>query len=420
MLLKYIVTIVSLFLLLLFSISTIALGVDTIHHLPFPGHIGAAYWNPALLGVSPYGFNLEMNYLMLSLWTDGWAPNQILYRINDYWDEEVKEELLDAIRKDSLSTGMGLTSGLYLGSNNWAFSANVRGQAQMGLGKDLFRLLLYGTEVDPEFALDLSNTYFKSSFILDTAFHRAFSLEALAASLEWDSFYLGGGLHILSGLSWLDMRSDVQFSTVFESEDEAYFEGEAEVEILYSLSGLNGGGGLGLGLDLGLFGEIGPDIGVGISVTDLGFMRWDGVYRDYYKGRYKWGHPLSTVEDEEEYWETLNERQAPLYVASPISIHAGGYIKAHPRVDLAGSIGLRDIPDPYMYGALSSRLHLPRFLPVILAVEYDGYQECVSLSASFGLKIGGFEPLTITLSDLLLFAGEGREAALGLHTSFRF
>lgn len=411
----------SVSLLLLVTLSSMAGGVDIIHHLPFPGNIAAAHWNPALLGVSPYGFNVEFNPLFFHLWTDGWNPNQILYHINDYWDEERKEELLDVITKESLSTGIDMKSGLYVGFDSWAFSTGLRGYVHMGLDKDLFAFLLYGTGPDPDLALDFSHTYLQSRLILDTAFHRAFSLTTLADSLGWESLYLGAGLHILSGLSLLDVKTDLGLVSVFESEEEAYIEGEGEVEIFYSISG-DGGGGLGASLDLGLWGEIRPMMGIGLSLTNLGFMRWDGLYRDYYRGYYKFGHPLSLVEDEEEYSEMINEPQDPLYMVNPISMNAGSYFMVHPRVELTGGIGLKMIgtSNSHMYASLASRLHLPRFLPLILALEYNSDLERTSLSTSFGLKLGGFEPLTITLSDIFLLTGEGREGTIGLHTSLRF
>lgn len=410
-----------LMIVLLLALPVMAGGVDTIDHLPFPGSITAATWNPALLGFSPYRVNVQLNSLSLNLWTNAWTPNQILPHINEYWDEDYKEELIDSIVGDSLITGLDLKSGIYFGSSTWAVSSNLRGGMQLGVDKDIFHLLLYGTGTDPDFHLDLEDTFAKGSAIVDTAFHKAFSIPELAEILEWDTFYAGAGLHFLAGLAMLDMRADFKFTSVFdEGEEDAYFLGEGDIDALYAVSGVDGRGGLGAALDVGVWGEPFPGLGVGLSLTNLGFIHWDGLYRSYYRGTYKFGHPLSEVEDEEDFEEVLEELQDPRLIRNPISVQAGAYYRLHPRVELAGGLGFHEDPTSHVSLTAGSRFHAPKFFPITLAMEYSSHKGSLSLATSLGFKIMGFEPLTITFSDILLLTGGGKQGTICLHTSLRF
>lgn len=393
--------------------------------LAFPGDVASIDWNPAILGVSPYMFQAVLNPMNMNLWTNAWTPNDLLLRINDYWDEEDKEEILDAIVGEAFLTGLDLRSGLYLGADDWAFRTGLLGSVQLGLDKDIFRLILYGTGRELEdLALEMEETQASGSLLLNTGFGMAYPLTQVAQELNWTSFHVGASLHYLTGLAYLSVDTAGNFLV----DEDFNLVADGRMEALYSVMGLDGGGGHGAAIGLGVWGEPAPDMGVGFSITNLGVVRWSGLHKLLYEGEFTFDHPMHEVPEEENGEEGEEEGidaeielvEEPLFWPTPVSAQAGMYYFINPQVQLAGSLGYSQDPLDHFNLSVATRFFYPIWMPVTLALDYASYKGMPSLSTSFGLRFGPWETFTVTISDIKLVAGVGKEVTVGLQTGFRF
>ncbi len=419
-------------ILLLVLIPGVVQGESPKSLMVFPGNIQSLEWNPALLAVSPYRFQLHMDVVDFNLWTNAWTVNDIIKYISaDFWDEDMKKEMIRKVSGDAMTTGLDLRSGLYTGFGSWGLASRAKGNAALGVDKDFLVLLLEGiTMEEMEEGIDFSDCFVRGNVIIDNSLSYAFPLDVAAESLDWESFHIGAGLHYIYGLGWAHLnleKGDVKLN--FE-EDDFSVEGAIKGEAFYSVTGLEGGGGHGFALDIGAWGQINPQLGVGLSVTNLGMIRWSGVKKAVFElddvkielPNFLKGEDFDF--DEEDFDFDPDELEFkdhdPVNRATPIGVQAGVHYEVLPRIHLAGSLGYNQNPLPHLGVSLGSRFFYPRWLPFTLTLDYETHKGTPSLSTSLGLHIGPWEAINLTISDIKLIGGWGKETSILLNTSIRF
>ncbi len=391
-------------------------------HLAVPSVLATSEYNPALVGATPYGFQLEVDLLGLNLWTNAWTFNQIAENINSYWDDEIKAELLGAIRGNSFKVGTNLRSGLYLGIGKFTMASRLKGDFAMGLDKNFFDIILNGLTIEG-LDLNLTDTFATSNLLLDNSISYSFALPSVAANLGWQDFQLGAGLHYIYGLAWGKMKPEGDINLKFNDEDYT-FHGNGKAQALYSVLGMEGGGGHGFAVDLGAWAQYNPKLSFGLSLTNLGAVRWDGVSETSYQGDFTIRHPLSISDDEDPYEfdgeEVLNQPHDPVWWMTPMAVKGSIHYVALPRIHLLGAAGYNAAPTHNFFASAGTRFFYPKFLPLTVTLDYESHKGTLALSTSLGLHIGGWEVFNLTLSDIKLAGGQGKEISLFFNTALRF
>ena len=282
-----------LFLILIFFLISIT-GHATYSSISYlPRTIESMQRNPGLLGATPYSFEFQINPVAAGLGNNSWTAYQILDHMNEHWDQETKEEILGSIPDDGFNFGVDQKSDLFLGGGSWGLQAGLRSNANLNLDKQIFEILLEGTDIELE--VDLQNTYAKGSLIANSGVSKAFSIERIAEWVNWESFYLGTGLNYLYGLAWVDAKAVGEAQLNYE-EDDTSLTGEAQIEMLYSHI-MEDGGGQGFAVDVGIWGQPTSRLSIGLSLTNMGMIEWSGVYRSQLEGEFVLEHPLLIEED---------------------------------------------------------------------------------------------------------------------------
>lgn len=417
------IKVVSLVLLLFLTVSSpaIAAGETPASLRIFPGQVANLEANPALLGFAPYNYQLQFNSLSLIMWSNAWTVNQILENFNEYWDEEKKSELLGAISGDAFSVGMGASSNVFFGFGSSGVQGGLKAFAATGLDKDFFELALFGNELDEEIHLD--NSFLQGQGVVDIGFSHALDFPSLAQQFDFNRVTIGGGIHYLNGLAYAEVNTDGTI-LISSEEGEDPFYAEGEFNALYSARGMEGGGGHGAAIDIGAWGQINPKLGVGISLNNLGFIRWSGVRQTKFSGEAKIKHPLLVEEGEE--WIEYEEDQItdqphdPIIRSTPISLEGGVHYVAHPKIHLGGTIGLYQAPVFHLGISAATRFFYPQWLPVTVGLDFASHKGTPSLFAGFGIKAWGWEIFNFTISDIKLATGSGKEVSLQFGSSISF
>jgi len=410
-----------LLLLLIVSSQAFAAGETPASLRIFPGQVANLEANPALLGFAPYNYQLQFNSFSLNLWSNAWTVNQILENFNEFWDEDDKKEILGAISGNAFSVGMGASSNVYFGFGTSGVHGGLKAFAATGLDKDFFRLALFGNELDEEIKLD--NSFLTGQGVVDIGFSHSIDLPSLAEEFDWERVTIGGGFHYLNGLAYAEVNTDgtILLSSE-EGEDPVYVEGEFNA--LYSARGLEGGGGHGAAIDIGAWGQINPELGVGVSLNNLGLIRWSGVRQTRFEGEARIKHPL-LVDDEEEWIEfdedqITDEPHDPITRGTPISLEGGVHYVAHPRIHLGGTIGFYQAPVSHLGISAATRFFYPEWLPITVGLDFTTHKGTPSLFAGFGVKAWGWEIFNFTISDIKLATGSGKEVSIQFGSSISF
>jgi len=396
----------------------------------FPGTIESRDYNPALLGVSDYSFEFQVNPLAVEVWNNAWTPYFVLDNINEYWDENTKEEIIGSISGDAFSLGTNFNiSNFYLGGGSWSINSGIRGDVVSYLDKELLQFVLHGYD-SPDFILPLENTGLKSSTMLNTGISKSFNLGGISENLGWNNIYWGAGINHLLGLSHVQADFEGEAEMIFDDE-ETSLKGNGRLKGLYTH--LLEEQSHGFALDFGLWGQPTEKLGLGLSVTNIGRMKWEGVYEEVHEGHFRIDHPLTLVDDfdeleelEEEDYLDYDFEQAEkseggtLTQRTPISVAGNIHYSLNPRLQFSGLIGYNEAPVPNTKFAAGTRILFPSFLPITIIGSYDTYRKQPSITAALGFHLWGWEVINISVSDLQLISGNSKNASVSISTAIRF
>lgn len=431
----------TLVLLVLLSFSLFVQGKSP--YTIFPGTIESMELNPAKLGVSDNIVELQLNPISLSVWNNTLTPYYVLDNINAYLDDAKKEELLSFMTGDAFSIGVDLSTGAFLGGGSWGLRTKLEADVQLDLAQDIFEFILKGSGLDPNFAIDLSNTGANVNTTLNTGLSIAFPLKKVADNFRWESLHLGAGVNYLNGLVYIDADTDLK-GEILDNGEEIKIDGD--IKLLYSMTPFltkllatgdgeffdelpqDEGGGQGISYDFGIWAQPSTKLGFGLSLLNFGSMEWSGVRYSQFKGDITMKYPLDEDLEEREEWieenleeEIINAAHDNIIVDTPYSVQASVNYQLFSRLHLAGALGYHQGAVPYNSLTLGTRLYLPRWIPLTFVVDYDTYQQVASLSAQLGFHIKGLEFINISLSDLTLATtGQAKEASLAISTAIRF
>lgn len=424
------ITLYSLLLVLFLTVPSLAGGGTVPSFMVYPGNVQSVDWNPALLGMSPHTYDIHLNIADVNVWTNAWTAEQIITNINAFWDEDTKEKLLGSISGNALGLGANASSGLYFSMNNWSINQKAKAHVFGGVDKELFRTLLEGITLEDMQEYQLENNKVQALAVADTGFHMAFPLQEMAQGLGWENAYIGAGVHYLYGLAW----GEGQITGTLKVDEDFKIEGDGQAQALFSATGINGGGGHGAATDLGFWAQMSPELGIGVSLTNLGFIRWNGVQGIDLDASMSadMGKILEQLFDDngeldEDWFEyDIPDFDAIDFVdkdpqtrATPFSLQGGVHYQATNRIHLAGSIGFSQEPISHGMISVGSRFFYPRWLPISVSLDYATYKGTPSLATALELHLGAFE-IKLSLSDLKLIGAFGKEASIGLSTSVRF
>lgn len=413
----------------------------------FPGETDNINRNPAMLSSTDYSFALDLNPFYGGAYNNAWTFNQVFDNINAYIDESRKRDILGSISSSGFAVGAELDSGLSFGRNSWGLRTGLKSYGYTSVDKEVFELILEGMATDDEPSLDLrlQNTEAKASAIVDTGAAWSFNYDDISEQLnseqldetlaDWESFYLGFGLHYLTGLA--NAHSTLTGNASLEFTDSTTIEVDGNFQADYT-SIVDDGLGHGFATDFGFWGSPQPEWQVGFAVNNLGFMRWPSATRltfeeeiflkleqedtlqDGFKIVDRDGNEIDDFDDLLESDDVDEERIGSYTNRTPISVQADAVYDAHPNVDLAGSIGFHEAPRRNFSFALASKFTYPEFMPVTLGINYDTFRRNISLPLNIGFETSRVNILNLYVSDLRMIPAHGRGLTVGLSTGFRF
>lgn len=387
--------------------------------------------NPAQLAYSPYNFQLQLDLLLAQMRLNAWTVAEVIgFLQQEFWDEATKEEIMSAIKGDTITLNSNINSGIYLAIENTAIKSKLKINGEAGLDKDFLGLILHGFSIDdPESDYNLADLSFRNSYleadaILDTAVSYSIPFQNLANSLGWESIYFGFGLHYLLGLGFAQLNTEKADVELIFDEENYILTGEGEISLLYSAI-TEGGVGHGIAGDVGLYGQITPQTYAGLAINNIGFINWSGVNQITATGNFSLDvNKLIADEDWFEYFydNDLNPvlLTGSIRKATPINITCSLYHQLSPRIQLSGALRYNQGPSPFSEISVGSRLLFPKFLPLTIGADYQTNTKKIAFAAGLGLHLGGFEAFNITISDLMLLNGNSNSFSLGLNMALNF
>ncbi len=421
---------VTCLLLILLAAPSLAGSGTAPSFLVYPGNVQSVDWNPAMQGINPYNSDFHLSLIEGNVWLNAWTAAQIIQNINTYWDEDTKNEMLNAIPSDALKVGASVHAGIYYGHDNWSISQKAKGHAWAGIDKKLFQALLEGMTLEDLEQFELKNNNAEALAVADTGFTMSFPMEDLAQELGWDDLHLGGGIHYLYGLAW----GEGNVSANLEIDEDFNISGEAEGHAIFSATGFEGGGGHGLAGDLGFWGQISPELGVGVSLNNLGFIRWNGVQEidleaaieanmdkildEFLEGDGDLDDDWFdyTIPDFDELDFTPHDAVTR---GTPFALQGGIHYQVTPRIHLTGAAGFNQDPTSHIFISAGSRFFFPPWMPVSFSIDYASHKGTPTIASALELHLGPWHT-HLSISDIKLIGAHGKEASIGISTSIRF
>ncbi len=403
--------------------------------------------NPAMLSLTDYDFALQLNPLYGGAYNNAWTFNQVFENMNEYLDDSRKRDILGSISDNGFGIGAELNSGLAFGRNDWGLRTGLKSYAAASIDKEVFEYILEGmaTDAEPSIDLRLDNTRFNARAVVDTGYARGFAYEDIAEQIgseqldemltDWESFYVGFGVHHLLGLA--NVEGGLTGNANFEFTNETSIEVDGRMQFDYTTPA-DDGLGQGLAMDFGFWGSPNPDWEVGFAVNNLGFVRWPSATRYSYEeeinvklesadqledGYIFVDSDRNEIDDFDsliESDEVTEERIGSYMTASPVTIQADAVYDAHPNIDLGGSVGFHQAPRNNLSLAFASKFTYPEFMPVTLGITYDTFRRNISLPFRIGFRTEHWDILNLYVSDLRMIPAHGRGLTVGFSSGFRF
>ncbi|MFW5790579.1 MAG: DUF5723 family protein [Bacillota bacterium] len=403
--------------------------------------------NPAMLSLTDYDFALQLNPLYGGAYNNAWTFNQVFENMNEYLDDSRKRDILGSISDNGFGIGAELNSGLAFGRNDWGLRTGLKSYAAASIDKEVFEYILEGmaTDAEPSIDLRLDNTRFNARAVVDTGYARGFAYEDIAEQIgseqldemltDWESFYVGFGVHHLLGLA--NVEGGLTGNANFEFTNETSIEVDGRMQFDYTTPA-DDGLGQGLAMDFGFWGSPNSDWEVGFAVNNFGFVRWPSATRYSYEeeinvklesadqledGYIFVDSDRNEIDDFDsliESDEVTEERIGSYMTASPVTIQADAVYDAHPNIDLGGSVGFHQAPRNNLSLAFASKFTYPEFMPVTLGITYDTFRRNISLPFRIGFRTEHWDILNLYVSDLRMIPAHGRGLTVGFSSGFRF
>ena len=413
----------------------------------FPGETDNIDRNPAMLSLTDYDYALQLNPFYGGAFNNAWTFNQVFDNLNAYLDDSRKRDILGSISDNGFGIGAELNSGLAFGRNDWGLRTGLKSYAAASIDKEVFEFILEGmaTDDEPSIDLKLDNTRFNARAVVDTGYARGFAYEDISEQIgseqldemiaDWESFYVGFGVHHLLGLANVD--GGLTGNANLEFTDETSIEVDGRMQFDYTTPA-DDGLGQGLAMDFGFWGSPNPEWEVGFAVNNLGFVRWPSATRysleeeiyirlesadeldDGFRFVDSDGNEIDDFEDLIESDEVTEERIGSYMTASPVSIKVDAVYDAHHNVDLGGSVGFHQSPRNNFSLAFASKFTYPEFMPVTLGINYDTFRRNISLPFKLGFRTERWDILNLYVSDLRMIPAHGRGLTVGISSGFRF
>ena len=249
------------------SAKTIGLGDE------FATLVGAdaLYGNPGAVNATSDRFTFEFG-LAGSLW------NNLL--VNEYIDEEMKDELLADVEDGFLGGGESNT-GLKVILGPVAISSEGRGVGLFDLSYDVAELLLKGNEIDKPY--DLNGSIGSGAAYGDLGINFSISPESLKEKLDLKDLRIGLTYHHLTGAIF-SLEGDGTTIITYDEEGDPVVRGDGYFVAKYNEpDGINDSTATGSAFDFGVYANLNDKYSLGFSVMNLGALTVDGIHEVRYE-----------------------------------------------------------------------------------------------------------------------------------------
>jgi hypothetical protein len=376
---------------------------------PHSGQADDMTWNPAALGETDHRMQFWVTPFSLYVDSNCLSAEHLVPLLSGSLDSDRMSAIRNEVQKeDGAHWSLGVGGGAHGSWGTRAFGVTVRGYIEGEMSPDAAQLLLVGGE--PGHGYFTEGTRVEGTVFGEGYIGSVYSDPWLAEILRIEGFHMGGMLGYIHGLGY--GRAEIQGPAVEVVWDgESYSKvGDGRIVIAHSESGH------GVSANFGLWLRLTPQLAVDVSVVDLGRVWWRDVtetafdlWVDPESGEGSYEQSETRQSDERPYWDM------PLTVRTGVSLEPAKGVRwslQYAKRLLGPMAGHHEI-------VLASELtHLER-IPVRLGVKYSTYEERMSFSGGFGLRLG---PLTLDIGsrNLLGLLAQGKEVSLSVSTGLRF
>jgi len=238
--------------------------------------------NTVTIGLVPVGATVGTNFMTYGLYTRYFTGQQTdSGRIGRYLDDAAKQEILNAF-PDGLGNFIGHAEVRPIGFTvraghlgTFAITVTEQFHGNFQIPREYVHFLLYGNT--PGSSLNFSGTRGAAEWTREYAMSYG---REIPEFLIFDQVAVGGAVKLVHGFAHVDMP---RFNTSLQTGPDGSLDGQLDaVTRISRVDGLNGGdfdpfpapAGTGIGVDLGISGMVGEFLTVGMSMTDMGSIRW--------------------------------------------------------------------------------------------------------------------------------------------------
>ncbi|NLN17750.1 MAG: hypothetical protein GX162_00540 [Firmicutes bacterium] len=376
---------------------------------PHAGQADDMTWNPAALGETDHRMQFWITPFSLSVHSNCLSAEHLIPLLSGASDSERLSAILNDVQQEGgAHWTLGVGGGAHGSWGTRAFGVTVRGHIEGEMSAGAAQLLLMGGE--PEHGYFLEGTRAEGVVFGEGYIGSVYTDPWLAEILHIDGFHMGGMLGYVHGLGY--GRAEVKGPAVdIVWDGESYRKlGDGRIVIAHSESGH------GLSANFGLWFRLTPQLAIDVSVVDLGRIWWRDVTETTFELRVD-------PESGEGHYEQAETRQSSArpYWDLPLTVRTG--VSLEPSEGVRWSLQYAKRLLGPMAGhheiVLASELTPWERLPIRLGVKYSTYEERLSFSGGFGLRLG---PLTLDIGsrNLLELLAKGKEVTISVSTGLRF
>jgi len=380
------------------SAKTIGLGDE------FATLVGADafYGNPGAVNATSDRFTFEFG-LAGSLW------NNLL--VNEYIDEEMKDELLADVEDGFLGGGESNT-GLKVILGPVAISAEGRGVGLFDLSYDVAELLLKGNEIDKSY--DLNGSIGSGAAYGDLGINFSISPESLKEKLDLKDLRIGLTYHHLTGAIF-SLEGDGTTIITYDEEGDPVVRGDGYFVAKYNEpDGINDGTATGSAFDFGVYADLNDKYSLGFSVMNLGALTVDGIH----EVRYEYNE---VTEEFEEVGDSEVVKDEELKYKLPAIIRLGGKMNWTEDIDLFADYSYTSYNDGQKDHKFATATEMTwlKSLPLRTGISYSTLEKDFDWSAGIGLDLWVFEA-DLGVSDLMGLFNDSKEVEGALNLKIEF
>jgi len=365
----------------------------------------ALYGNPGAVNVTSDRFTFEFG-MAGSLW------NNLL--VNDYIDEEMKDELLADVEDGFLGGGES-NNGLKAILGPVAISAEGRGAALFDLSYDVAELLLKGNEIDK--AYDLSGSIGSGAVYGDLGVNFSISPEKLKEKLDLKDLRVGLTYHQLSGAIF-SLEGSGRTIITYDQDGDPVVRGDGYFVAKYNEpDGINDGSATGSAFDFGIYADLNDKYSLGFSVMNLGALRVNGIH----ELRYEYNEESEEFEEVEEVGDSDIVKDEELEYKLPAVIRFGGKMNWSKNIDLFADYSYTSYNDGQKDHKFATATEITwlKSLPLRTGISYSTLEKDLDWSAGMGLDLWIFEA-DLGISDLMGLFNDSKEVEGALNLKIEF